>query len=195
MGIRKYWGCKVEGCYRKHYGNGYCKLHNHRLWKNGTLEPQKIIRDPLKLFHSSYIPVTETGCWIWEKSIARKGYGIMWVQNEKNGAHRYSWELYHGPIPKGMFVLHKCDVPSCVNPDHLFLGTHQDNMDDMRSKGRERYVKGEACHSAKLKESDVVQIRKLKKEGVSSIRLSELFNVIVDSINNICSYRTWKHVN
>jgi len=66
------------------------------------------------------------------------------------GTHRVSWELHYGPIPKGMSVLHKCDNPPCVRPDHLFLGTQQDNLQDMRNKGRHRWGLGERHAHAKL---------------------------------------------
>lgn len=76
-----------------------------------------------------------SGCWLWQRSI-RDGYGRTEADGRKIGAHRRSWELHRGPIPAGLFVLHKCDVPHCVNPDHLFLGTHLDNMADMVAKER-----------------------------------------------------------
>lgn len=76
------------------------------------------------------------GCWNWNGFIYRNGYGQASHRNKKILAHRASWMVNNGPIPKGMFVLHHCDNPSCVNPDHLFLGTHQDNMRDQKAKGR-----------------------------------------------------------
>jgi len=91
-------------------------------------------------FHENYIPVTETGCWLWEKA-GNGRYGDFQL-SKINGkrlrmsAHRFSYELHYGPIPKGMSVLHKCDVTMCVNPDHLTLGTQDDNMKDMVKKGR-----------------------------------------------------------
>ena len=68
--------------------------------------------------------------------MSRFGYGMFRIKRESYLAHRYSWTLHRGPIPVGLWVLHRCDVPACVNPGHLFLGTHQDNMDDMKRKGR-----------------------------------------------------------
>lgn len=87
------------------------------------------------------VPEPNTGCWLWTKSSDRDGYGKITIT--KNGrrvvsAHRVSFEAFRGKIKKGLWVLHKCDVPSCVNPDHLFLGTHLDNIKDCTNKGRNR---------------------------------------------------------
>ena len=76
------------------------------------------------------------GCWIWQQSSDKDGYGKIVVDGVLKRAHRLSYETFVGEIPDGLYVLHRCDVRNCVNPQHLFLGTHQDNMDDMNSKGR-----------------------------------------------------------
>jgi len=86
----------------------------------------RLIKDPL-------------GCWIWMGSTS-KGYGGIKIKGKMKKVHRVLWELTNGPIPKGMFVLHKCDITECANPDHLFLGTHTDNMRDMIQKGRRSNV-------------------------------------------------------
>lgn len=79
----------------------------------------------------------ETGCWIWTRAkSSSNGYGKAHFGGRTLGAHRAAWEIYRGPIPPGLFVLHRCDVPLCVNPDHLFIGTQLDNVTDRESKGR-----------------------------------------------------------
>ena len=89
----------------------------------------------LDRFSSKVEPCPATGCWLWTACITR-GYGRFKLDGVLAIAHRVSWELHVGPIPDGMYVLHRCDVRSCVNPNHLFLGTQLDNMKDASSKDR-----------------------------------------------------------
>lgn len=92
---------------------------------------------PEERFHSRY-SVDESGCWIWQGATTNAGYGKIAVHGTLILSHRFSWELHHGPIPEGLYVCHHCDNPQCVNPDHLFVGTAQDNVNDMMAKGRHR---------------------------------------------------------
>lgn len=87
-------------------------------------------------FLTHIFPVTESGCWIWMAGVYGPGYGKFYFMGHDQGAHRVAWKLFRGPIPDGMCVLHRCDVRSCVNPNHLFLGTKKENAMDMVSKGR-----------------------------------------------------------
>lgn len=95
-------------------------------------------------------------CWIWLGGL-RRNYGQFRVGNHKVNAHRFSWEIHYGEIPEGLVVCHKCDVPFCVNPEHLFLGTQQDNLKDMFDKGRGK-VRGEESGCNLLTEKEVIDI-------------------------------------
>jgi hypothetical protein len=153
--------CTIEGCERKYYGRGLCKAHYQWHWKRGTLPPERL-KDPATQLEMRTIPVPESGCFLWVGPLNSMGYGRM---AHSQYAHRAAYELAHGPIPKGMHVCHKCDVPSCVNPDHLFLGTHQENMADSARKGR---AKQPAFHGpdhprAKFTAEDVRYIRTTRR--------------------------------
>ena len=102
---------------------------------------------------------SDRGCWAWTGTTSKDGRGRFGANYRSNLAYRVSWEIHKGTIPRGLFVLHKCDNPNCVNPEHLFLGTHQDNMDDKRAKGR--LPLGEEAYQAKLTEAQVVTARML----------------------------------
>lgn len=128
-------------------------------------------------------------CWQWTGSTHRReGYGVIRVGRQIL-AHRISWILHHGAIPGGMCVLHRCDNPSCTNPDHLFLGTQADNLADMRAKGRQQ--KGEKHHRAKLTELDILNIRIL---DIPQSALAKLYEVTQPTICAIKTRHTWKEV-
>jgi len=94
---------------------------------------------PFKIaFEEKYVPEPMSGCWIWIGSTNAYGYGDIRYKQKPYKAHRASWMIHKGDIPNGMIVCHKCDVPACVNPNHLFLGTHMDNTKDKIAKGRMR---------------------------------------------------------
>lgn len=95
-------------------------------------------------------------CWEWQAGKAGGGYGTFRVHHKMWQAHRVAWALTYGPIPKGLFVCHRCDNPGCCNPYHLFLGTNADNLRDAAKKGR----------IGKLTKDDVLEIRRLLEEGV-----------------------------
>lgn len=137
------------------------------------------------------MPITECGCWIFEGCLNAKGYGDFCISgNEHRLAHRVSYEIFKGPIPKGAFVLHSCDIPSCVNPDHLRVGTQRDNMQDCIRRGRNGTA-GVKNEFSKLTDEAVKEIR------ASSASLSVLaakFNVAISSISQVRNWKTWKHV-
>ncbi len=105
------------------------------------------------------------GCWTWTASTGLNGYGQFHVQRKHISAHRFSYVLFSGKIPKGKILLHSCDQPSCVNPFHLKPGTHKDNTQDMLSKGRSNPAFGENSGRAKLTDKQIQEIRAKYKPG------------------------------
>jgi hypothetical protein len=96
------------------------------------------MRTAAQRFEYFVYPDPNSGCFIWAGGTTSHGYGVFWDGERRVGAHRYAWELVHGPIPEGLCICHKCDVPCCVNPDHFFLGTKLSNLVDMARKDRGR---------------------------------------------------------
>ena len=131
-----------------------------------------------------------SGCWVWTGAKNRTGYGII-GHGPTLRAHRVAYELTFGPIPQGMYVLHSCDNPSCVNPAHLFLGRQADNLQDMKRKGRSN--RGERNPSAKLTSRLVSKIRQRYATGnISAAKLGSEFEVSDVQILRIVNGRCWK---
>lgn len=128
----------------------------------------------------------ENGCWIYGGSKTSDGYGVLGVGRGKQvRAHRASYETFIGSIPAGMLVCHKCDVPLCINPDHLFLGTPKDNTRDMVKKGRKHLTIGLSHPNAKLSDTDVVSIRRLRSRGWKLADIAERFSVSFQYVSAI----------
>ena len=142
----------------------------------------------------SHVEKSDT-CWLWRKSRDRQGYGQFGVITSRYKlAHRVAWELTYGPIPKGSKVLHRCDNPPCVRPDHLFLGSQADNVHDMIAKGRQHDLKGEEHPLARLTEDDVHAIRAMHANGARTTELATRFHVQRGAISKIVHGRTWRHL-
>lgn len=137
------------------------------------------------------IPEPNSGCHLWLGAVSKRtGYGIYASWRGLNMMpHRASWTERNGPIPVGLHVLHKCDVRSCINPEHLFLGTNSDNVADRDSKGRQ--PKGERIKQAKLRSDQVLGIR---KDCRPHDQVAQAYGVDVSQISRIKSGKAWKHV-
>lgn len=142
-----------------------------------------------------YSKVTiKDGCWHWNAHKSKSGYGRLTIQSKEYTAHRLSWMIHYGEIPYGLFVCHKCDNPSCTNPEHLFLGTAKDNAIDRNRKNRHRDDSGEKHPSAKLTNRDVIHIRRRLEQGIQGKTLAQEFGVSRMTISNIKTGRKWSSV-
>ena len=135
--------------------------------------------------------VTETGCAEWTGYRDGDGYGIVRVGGKNKRAHRVSYTLSMGPIPDGFHVLHRCDNPPCINPDHLFLGTNYDNVKDKISKGRDRGVHGTENRHNKLTPEQVIEIR--NSTGTQRAVAAQ-YGVSGSLVNYIRNRKSWKHL-
>lgn len=160
---------------------------------------KKLTKSDLKeaIISKSY-PEPNTGCWLWGHSVNYFGYGIQKasiIHKNMVTAHRVSYWCFNGEFDLSLCVLHKCDTPACVNPDHLFLGTQLDNIKDRTVKGRtSRFApKGSRSGASKLTEDDILTIRSLSHNHTQRY-LAKLYDVNQATIHYILSNKTWKHI-
>jgi len=140
------------------------------------------------MFRASYYRVGD--CWVWQKQKDKDGYGTMRLKGRSSvKAHRFAYSVFVGPLEPGKMVCHKCDTPSCVNPDHLFLGTALENKRDCVDKNR--HLRGERHHKAKLSEADVLNIR---NSDISGAELARRYGVTKENIYAIKSGKIWREV-
>ncbi len=137
--------------------------------------------------------IPEAGCWVWMGSTQVRGYGELISNKRKHLAHRASYEAFVGKIPKGMYVCHACDNVACVNPNHLFLGTQKQNLQDMANKGRS--TRGVKNPMAKLTEEQVKEIKQEFAVGKTDVELSMQFNISRSTIYGIRNRRLWSYIN
>lgn len=145
-------------------------------------------------FHMGYSIDPNTKCWVWAGISGKTRYGRFKLDGTSNGVlqmgpHRYSWMIHYGPILDGLAVCHKCDNPKCVNPEHLFLGTQKDNLQDAIQKGRT--LKGSLNSNSRLTEGMVLEIR--SSRDLLRI-LAKKYGVTMACISAIQKRRSWKHI-
>jgi hypothetical protein len=178
-------------CGNKCRGQGVKQwLKRKFIWKNSSKEE---IDNHINEYFEKKI-IRKEGCWDWKSSKNDKEYQRMHISKlaPRIAIHIYSWKLYKGEIPEGMFVCHSCDNKRCANPDHLFLGTSDDNIQDMINK--KRNVRGVSHGMAKLDDDKVKEIRKLLEIGVSLVKTANKFNVSKKTVFRIKHKTHWKHV-
>jgi len=137
----------------------------------------------------------KTDCWEWKGTINKvHGYGYIMINRKMYRAHRLAYELFVGPIPEGLCVCHHCDNKACVNPNHLFIGTNQDNVDDKVQKGRQYKPKGEEHSQSKFNNEQIKEICKQVKMGETQAKVAERFNVHPSAISRIVNHKRWDHI-
>lgn len=200
--------CLVDGCAHTVKARGLCRRHHWKWWKYGDplFVPVRTASLETRFWH--YVDKSNPdGCWPWLSTRTDKGYGQIRAGGKPRRyllAHRLSYEMVRGPIPEGMVICHRCDNPPCVNPAHLFLGTHSDNMQDMLAKGRglkgvpshpNSVRRGESNGSAKLTAEEVGVIReRYASGGVAYASLGEAYGVTAGMIWRIVRRKAWRHV-
>ncbi len=136
--------------------------------------------------------VDASGCWLWTAAKAGHGYGAFCIDGRQGYAHRFSYMHHVGPIPASLHVLHRCDVPSCVNPDHLFVGTVVDNSDDKIAKGRQ--ARGSKHGHSKISLADVMRARALRASGATMLAIARSIGVCRQQAARIVRGERWRHV-
>lgn len=185
--------CLTKGCEAKPVKRGMCDRHYRSALKKGGIQRARVFGGTVKdrlLFHSKYI--SDTGCREWIGSVHQAtGYGNITINGSTVSTHRASWETANGPIPSGMHILHKCDNPSCINPEHLFLGTNAQNVADMDTKGRRVAHKGEKHPRAKLTDDLVSKIR---VDPRTHRVIAKELGVGPSIIGLVKQHKIWRHI-
>jgi hypothetical protein len=177
MGAKRlYLTCSYPGCCGKHQARGYCKRHYTQLLKTGSVE---IIRanphlPPDQRFWKFANKGNPDECWNWSGQRDKDGYGCFRFSTAKPmRAHRYSFELHGGQPQDGLFVCHKCDNPSCVNPNHLYLGSQSDNMKDRHRAGKTPF------------RISIETVKAIKASAETGAVLAKRYNISESQVHNI----------
>jgi len=190
--------CYIENCGGKTYAYGLCKKHYRRVKKHGDPNASYCTRGTLEERFWRKVQKTEHDlCWIWSGSKNKKGYGRLGSGGKKQKyylAHRVSYTINKGEIPEGLYVLHSCDNPSCVNPNHLRVGTGSENIKEAYDKGRKQnpILFGEDNPKSKLTIDQVKFIKSNPQLGHKTI--ADMFGLSPNCIRGVRIGRTWKSV-
>lgn len=190
--------CSIDGCDRPSSSRTWCGAHYRRWRLTGNTGSKPLRRKRVNNVSLEEAlrwhgwTVTETGCWEWNGTILKRGYGSMGWGGRNVTTHRLAYEVWVGPIPEGYVVRHKCDNKPCMNPRHLETGTQTDNIQDREDRGRSRYALGEAASRTKLTEVQVLEIRARCAEGAAPRKLSKEYGVTSQTILDIRNRKSWK---
>jgi len=187
--------CSFKGCFKKAHSKGLCIAHYQQQRQGKELKPLQVQHHGLTEKERFFRRVgkLDSGCWVWLGSL-NNGYGQF---RREDGSiilsHRYSYMLHNDSAIDGLVVMHKCDNPKCVNPDHLMLGTQAENVQDMRQKGREKHrsLSGSEHGMSKLTDDLVRDIRSSNESGPA---ISKRLGVSTATIYDVRNRKIWKHV-
>lgn len=188
--------CSIEGCEKPHVSHDFCATHRKRfkLYGDPLFTKQKQIHGATVAERwNAYVGERGAGCWEWAGHRDPNGYGRLNISGKPVLAHRISWELHRRPITPAEHILHRCDNPPCVRPEHLFKGDQALNMADKMAKKRHRYgtTQGEKNPISKVNEGQVREIRaSSEKPGGLAIR----FGLSRRTIRDIQTRKSWKHI-
>lgn len=177
-----------EWLYVNKYGDFDVRYLDNTCGNLRCVNPDHQTPRTLEVRMSNYL-VDENGCWMWQGKTKTGDYGTLSINHKTTMVHRLSYEMHKGEIPEGLMVCHKCNVKLCINPDHLYVGTHNDNMRDMADSD---VMKGEANPKSILTQSQVVEIKQMIKDRkVVYRKIAETYGVSRQAIKDIASGRTW----
>lgn len=178
-------------CDRKVMARGLCRMHYYKAQRRGLLPDLPDQRSlPVSVRLSRKTAIQEDGCWLFTGAKSSFGYGVIIDGGRQKLTHRVSYQLHCGAIPEGALVCHTCDVRHCVNPAHLFIGTHDDNNKDKVDKGRQPH--GSAIVNSKLSEQDARDI--LRNVSETHTAIAKRYGVAQSTVSRIKSGRRWKYL-
>lgn len=186
--------CTIPNCGRKAYARGYCLPHYKHAHYLGLRPLPR--RTPEERYESRIDRTTSpNGCHPWMAGTGRFGYGRLKLNGKTVPAHKFGYELLHGPVPRGMQVRHTCDNPPCQNPAHLIVGSPADNMRDRNDRGREAHNFGETNGQARLSAQQVSDIRdSYARDGVFQRDLAARYGISQSAVSMIVRRIHWPHV-
>lgn len=198
--------CSVDGCDNPHDSRGYCVKHITRLRRYGDVHTTQRVQltdiDFEKKFWQKAILTSDIDkCWEWQRARKKYGYGEVGLRLDNPyiklktplvKAHRLAYAIYYKQDPGALFVMHKCDNPSCINPHHLTLGTCKDNNQDKAVKGRA--PRGETHYHAKLTEAEVGAIRQQYHAGVNYKEIATNFSIHPNTVSPVVNGKRWGHI-
>lgn len=188
--------CSIEGCEKRARCQELCDMHYTRMRRHGDptaiMNADRTLNIAERLEHAGWT-VTASGCWEFNGS-RRHGYGQIALAGKRNEiASRAAYMAWVGPIEAGLFVCHRCDNPPCINPAHLFLGSHDENVQDCVSKSRN--VHGVRQWKSKLTDEDARGVRETYATGLYTQRqVGEMFGIVQTTVSAVITGKHWKHV-